>query len=99
MNPEAARNVGLEGTIAHGMLSMAFLGQLVTDWLATQPARGGWVKRLRVRFQAMVRPGDTLTCSGALGASEGAEQHIELWINNQRGERVTTGSADVVFAR
>jgi acyl dehydratase len=99
LNPEAARNVGLEGTIAHGMLSMAFLGQLVTNWLATQPARGGWVKRLRVRFQAMVRPGDTLTCSGALGASEGAEQHIELWINNQRNERVTTGSADVVFAQ
>jgi len=99
LNPEAARNVGLEGTIAHGMLSMAFLGQLLTDWLTTQAGRGGWVRRLRVRFQAMVRPGDTLTCSGALGASEQGQQRIELWINNQRGERVTTGDADVAFAR
>lgn len=99
LNPEVARSVGLEGAIAHGMLSMAFLGQVVTDWLATQPTRGGWVKRLRVRFQAMVRPGDTLTCSGALGDTEEGLQHLELWINNQRGERVTTGSADVAFAR
>lgn len=99
LNPEVARSVGLEGTIAHGMLSMAFLGQTVTDWLSSQTERGAWVKRLRVRFQAMVVPGDTLTCSGALGAEEQGQRHIELWINNQRGERVTTGSADVVFAR
>lgn len=94
-----ARSVGLEGTIAHGMLSMAFLGQTLTDWLSAQPTRGGWVKRLRVRFQAMVRPGDTLTCGGALSVSDHSQQTVDLWINNQRGERVTTGDADVIFAR
>jgi acyl dehydratase len=99
LDPAIARSVGLEGTIAHGMLSMAFLGQLVTGWLATQPSRGGWGKRLRVRFQAMVRPGDTLTCAGALGATEQGQQRIELWINNQRGERVTTGDAGTAFTR
>ena len=99
LDPAVARSVGLEGTIAHGMLSMAFLGQLLTSWLSSQPARGDWVKRLRVRFQAMVRPGDTLTCSGALGATDQGQQRVEVWINNQRGERVTTGDADVVFAR
>lgn len=99
IDPATARSVGLEGTIAHGMLSMAFLGQSLTDWLSTQTGRDGWVKRLRVRFQAMVRPGDTLTCGGALGAAEQGQQRVELWINNQRGERVTTGDADVAFAR
>jgi acyl dehydratase len=99
LDPAAARSVGLEGTIAHGMLSMAFLGQLLTNWLATQPERGGWVTRLRVRFQAMVRPGDTITCSGALGPVTDGVQRLDLWINNQRGERVITGDADVTFAR
>lgn len=99
IDPDVARSVGLEGTIAHGMLSMAFLGQALTDWLAAQPNRAGWVKRLRVRFQAMVRPGDTLTCGGALAASGPDQQGIDLWINNQKGERVTTGDADVVFGR
>ncbi|MFI5272166.1 MAG: MaoC family dehydratase N-terminal domain-containing protein [Ktedonobacterales bacterium] len=97
INPEAARVVGLDGTIAHGMLSMAFLGQLLTDWLATQPRRDGWVSRLRVRFQGMVRPGDTLSCHGVLGEREGTQQHLSVWIDNQRGERVVTGDTDVTL--
>jgi acyl dehydratase len=98
LDPVVARSVGLDGTIAHGMLSMAFLGQLLTDWLATQPERGGWVTRLRVRFQGMVSPGDSITCAGALGPVTENLQRLELWINNQRGERVTTGDADLTFA-
>jgi acyl dehydratase len=100
INAEAARAVGLDGTIAHGMLSMAFLGQLVTDWLGSLRGQEGWVSRLRVRFQAMVMPGDTLTCHGALvkGAPEG-RQLIEVWAQNQRDERVTTGEAEAVVAR
>jgi acyl dehydratase len=99
INPEVARSVGLDGTIAHGMLSMAFAGQVLTDWLAVSPGHGR-LGRLRVRFQAMVRPGDTLTCRGVLRASEASEegkpQLADLWIENQRGERVLTGDADIV---
>lgn len=96
LDPAAARAVGLEGTIAHGMLSMAFAGQLITDWLTPQPKPGGALGRLRVRFQAMVRPGDTLTCRGVLGTRVGERRRIELWIDNQHGERVTTGDADIL---
>lgn len=100
IDPEAARAVGLEGTIAHGMLSMAFLGQLVTDWSrdlsAAAPGSSGWLARLQVRFQAMVRPEDTLTCRGVLVAgSEAGRQSLQLWAENQRGERVTSGEAEV----
>jgi acyl dehydratase len=96
VNPDAARAVGLDGTIAHGMLSMAFLGQLVTDWLAALPSSGGWLARLHVRFQAMVRPGDALTCHGVLIAgSEAGRQSLQLWAENQHGERVTSGDAEV----
>jgi acyl dehydratase len=94
VNAEAARAVGLDSTIAHGMLSMAFLGQLMTDWLASQ-APGRPLARLRVRFQAMVRPGDTLSCNGLLVARDGDRQRCELWIDNTRGERVVSGEADV----
>jgi acyl dehydratase len=97
INPTAARAVGLEGTIAHGMLSMAFLGQLLTDWTSAGGMAGAWVARLRVRFQAMVRPGDTLTCRGVLGACANDRQRVELWIDNERSERVITGDADVAL--
>jgi acyl dehydratase len=97
VNPEVAKAVGLDGTIAHGMLSMAFAGQLLTSWLSGLQERGGWISRLRVRFQAMVRPGDTLTCFGDPGARSDHQQPVELWIENQRDERVITGDAQVTF--
>jgi acyl dehydratase len=77
------------------MLSMGFLGQLLTNWVTAQPS-GGWVARLRVRFQAMVFPGDTLYCRGALRERQDERQRLELWIDNQRGERVITGDAEIV---
>lgn len=94
----AARAVGLDGTIAHGMLSMAFAGQQLTDWLVTQPQRGGWVQRLQVRFQAMVKPGDTVTSHAVLQTREGDRQRLGLWMDNERGEQVLSGLADVVLA-
>lgn len=97
INPEAARAVGLDGTIAHGMLSMAFAGQMLTNWATARAEDSGWVARLKVRFQAMVRPGDTLTCHGVLGQREGERQRVEVWIDNQHGERIVTGDADVAL--
>jgi acyl dehydratase len=98
INPSAARAVGLDGTIAHGMLSMAFVGQMLTDWATATSDHAGWVARLRVRFQAMVRPGDTLTCHGVLGQRANDRQRLDVWIDNQAGERVLTGDADVVLS-
>ncbi|HEV8193871.1 MAG TPA: MaoC family dehydratase N-terminal domain-containing protein [Ktedonobacterales bacterium] len=98
VNPEVARAVGLEGTIAHGMLSMAFLGQLLTDWLVNSAPKGSWLARLKVRFQGMVRPGDTLTCHGVLAQSADGKQSANVWIDNQRGERVITGDADLALS-
>ena len=96
VNPDVARSVGLDGTIAHGMLSMAFAGQALTDWLSAGPGRGR-LGRLRVRFQAMVRPGDMLTCRGVLRtAAQDKPRQADVWIENQRGERVLTGDADIV---
>jgi len=94
---ETARRVGLDGVIAHGMLSMAFLGQYLS-WL-TGPES---VRRLTVRFIEMVRPGDVLTCRGRVKAKEldvdGQRVTLELWTENQRAQPVTTGEAEVVIA-
>jgi len=93
---ETARRVGLDGVIAHGMLSMAFLGQYLC-WL-TGPES---ISRLSVRFVEMVRPGDVLTCRGRVKALErepgGQRMALELWAENQKAERVTMGDAEVVI--
>jgi acyl dehydratase len=91
---ETARSVGLDGVIAHGMVSMAFLGEYLC-WLAGPES----VRRLSVRFSEMVRPGDTLTCRGRVKerttGSGGTRLELEVWAENQRAERVTVGDAEV----
>src|SRR5256885_4108312 len=99
LDEEAAHRVGLDSVIAHGMLSMAFLGQFVTHHLAGIP--GAHLARLKVRFVHMVRLGDTLTCLGTIKAraptGDGHESiAIECWAQNQKGEKVTVGEAVVV---
>src|SRR2546421_8947200 len=45
---DVARSVGLDDVFAHGMLSMAYLGRLLTGWVpqerlrSWQPAAGPW---------------------------------------------------------
>ncbi|HEX4716443.1 MAG TPA: MaoC/PaaZ C-terminal domain-containing protein [Ktedonobacteraceae bacterium] len=101
LDPAAARSVGLDGVIAHGMLSMAFLGQFVNQQIADEP--GARVERLKVRYTGMVRLGDTLSCLGKVTArAEGATETaitLECWAQNQRGEQVTMGEAVVHVPR
>jgi acyl dehydratase len=87
---ETARDMGLGGVIAHGMLSMGFLGEY-----AAAVAGPEKVMRLKVRFAAMVRLGDVLTCRGRVKEVEDGRATIELWAENEQGDRVTTGEAEV----
>lgn len=91
---ETAQRMGLGGVIAHGMLSMGFLGQYVAGLAGPQR-----VRRLKVRFAAMVRPGDVLTCRGVVKevvpGDGGGRARLDVWAENQRGEKVTGGEAEV----
>ncbi|HUZ90031.1 MAG TPA: MaoC/PaaZ C-terminal domain-containing protein [Candidatus Acidoferrales bacterium] len=72
-----ARRVGLPGVIAHGMLQMGLAARVVGG--------GARLRRLSVRFAAMVQPGDTITFSAA---SEG--ERIPIGAHNQSGQPVLT---------
>jgi acyl dehydratase len=91
-----ARSAGLPGVIAHGMLTMAFANQMVTDWLGDRAL----LKRLQGRFAGMVLPGDEVTCSGSVASKNGETRRvvINLVVTNQRGERVLNkGVAEAEF--
>jgi acyl dehydratase len=93
---EFARAAGMGGVFAHGMLSMGFVAQSLTDW-----AGAGTVRKLGVRFAGLVRLKDTVTCRGRVTAvtrRDGAGLvDLELWAENQRGEKVVTGKATVAL--
>lgn len=95
LDEEAARRVGLDGVIAHGMLSMAFLGQFAEQQIADTP--GAFVAQLKVRFSGMVHLDDVLTCLGTVTANAESDGQrtvtIECWAQNQKGEKVTSGEA------
>ncbi|HLI05832.1 MAG TPA: MaoC/PaaZ C-terminal domain-containing protein [Ktedonobacteraceae bacterium] len=93
LDEEVARRVGLGGVIAHGMLSMAFLGQFLEQQIAGIP--GAFIAQINVRFVNMVRLGDTITCEGVVQERTGDDDRevitVECWAQNQRGEKVTIG--------
>jgi len=93
---EFARAAGMGGVFAHGMLSMGFVAQALTDW-----AGAGTVRKLGVRFAALVRLKDVVTCRGRVLAKASREGthliDLEVWAENQRGEKVVTGTATVAL--
>jgi len=91
-----ARSAGLPGVIAHGMLTMAFANQMVTDWLGNRSL----LKSLHGRFAGMVVPGDDVTCSGTVASKDDGARRvvINLVVTNQRGEKVfNKGVAEAEF--
>ena len=61
---EFARAAGMGDIFGHGMLSMGFVAQAVTDW-----SGAGTVRKIGVRFTALVRLKDIVTCKGRVLAS------------------------------
>jgi acyl dehydratase len=93
---EFARAAGMGGVFAHGMLSMGFVAQAVTDW-----AGAGRVRKIGVRFASLVRLKDTVTCRGRVvttSSKDGANLvELDVWAENQKGEKVVTGKATVAL--
>ena len=83
-----ARSQGLPGPVVDGQMLGAFLAQLVQDWAGPQT----FLQTLNFQNRGMVLPGDTLTCGGSISDIRQEDRRnlvdCDLWIDNQRGERV-----------
>ena len=96
IDEEFARKTPFGGTIAHGMLVLAYVSETMAaafgrDWLA-----GG---RLKMRFRAPARPGDTLTVRAEprrdRQADGGRVLEYAIECSNQNGETLISGTAEV----
>jgi acyl dehydratase len=89
---EIARAVGLPGVIAHGMYSMAVAARMVSGW-AGDPAA---IKRLKVRFSAMIEPGQTLTAKGEVAEVDNGRVLVRFHAEDEKGEKVLSkGEAEL----
>lgn len=80
------------GTIAHGMLVLALIGETMfaargAAWLSTG--------KLKVRFKAPTRPGDTVTASAELTKQLDSVSEYAVRCTNQRDEVLIEGRATV----
>ena len=84
-----AREVaGYPGVFAHGMLTMAMTGRVVTDWFGVES-----LLAYGARFVAQVWPGDRLTATATVTAVDDGVAEVSLSTVNQNGDVVLTGTA------
>ena len=89
-DPEFAARTQFGGTIAHGMLVLAYLSEMMTAAFGRAWLSGG---RLKIRFKAPARPGDTVTASGRVERVEDGRAICAVECRNQDGAVLVSGEA------
>ena len=94
VDTDFAKSAGMPDVFAHGMLSAAWLGRLLTAWVPQTSIRS-----LDIRFTAITHVGETITCTGEV--TEKYEQagqrfaRVKLQTANQDGIVKLSGEAVV----
>jgi hypothetical protein len=89
---EAARKAGFQAPIAGGEQTYAVMANFILDLFGIGFLCGG---RLEAALVKPVFYGDTLTMHARVVDAGSPHLHLEVWTENQRGERVLTGTARV----
>ncbi len=96
IDEEFAKKTPLGGTIAHGMLILAYISQMMTAAFGRNWLVGG---KLNVRFRAPARPGDIITVGGKIRSIEKDQGQTsiscDVLCQNQNGEPIITGETKV----
>lgn len=97
-DPDAARAVGLPGTIIPGPLKLSLVAETVRAWVEPH----GSLVSVRAAHRRPDTPGRLLRLCGVVSGVEhrpaGRRLSCDLWIENALGERSTVGAAVVQMA-
>ncbi len=96
IDTDYARKAGMPDVFAHGMLSMAYLGRLLTLWVDQRQLR-----EFSVRFVGITHLGHRITCTGRVVEKQevNGEKRLKLEIQtaNQYGKSKILGDAVVAL--
>jgi len=91
-----ARSAGLPAAIAAGVQFMSYIFELLYREYGFESVPG---TALDVRIRTPVFAGDTVTArgriTGARDVGDGERVSLDVWCENQRGEQVIAGTAEV----
>lgn len=96
VDSDFAGRAGMPDVFAHGMLSMAYLGRLLTNWVPQDAIRD-----FSVRFAAITHVGDAITCTGVVTEKDEAAGTVRIALStcNQQGDIKLTGEALIAPGR
>lgn len=96
LDVDFARHAGMSDVFAQGMLGMAWLARLLTDW-----APQAQLRRFDVRFQGITHLGNAIRCTGRVVEKLKVEgercARIEIAATNQYGGTKIAGEALVAL--
>jgi acyl dehydratase len=92
-----ALSMGLPGIIVHGRLALAFLGEMVTDWIGER----GELLKLGGSYRGMNNVHEDLFCKGKVTKkyTENGKNcvRLEIWVENPQGDKTVTGNAVIAL--
>jgi acyl dehydratase len=95
IDSDFAKAAGHPDVFMHGMLGVAYLARMLTQWIPQEQLRD-----IQVRFSAITYPGEALTAVGVVAevAPDGMTT-IDLTLCNAKGEVKISGRATVALPR
>ena len=92
IDSDFAKKAGMPDVFAHGMLSMAYLGRMLTNW---QPQ--AQLRQFSSRFAALTQLQDVITCSGQvvelIERDDETLAHCAIQAAKASGEQTLIGEA------
>lgn len=85
---DVAQAAGMQDVFAHGMLSAAYLGRMLTEWFPQHLLRS-----LSTRFVAITPIHAQPTCRGTITGAEDGVMTVELAVTLADGTVTLTGTA------
>ena len=96
---EWAKKKGFPAPLAQGMMSTAYVSEMMTRFVGAGFVRGG---TMSMAFVKPVYAGDRLTVHGVVrdkrAESGGTRVVVEVWCENQHGEKTAVGTASGLIA-
>ena len=80
-----------ERPVNQGGLNVGYVIGAVSDWAGSSAA----IREVRVRFHGTVLAGDTVTAGGEVDEVRGGLAHLRVWLRDEHGTDLLTGTATV----
>ena len=95
VDSDFARSAGMPDVFAHGMLSMAWLARVLTNWVPQSAIRD-----YSVRFAAITQVAETITCTGVVTEKFelDGERRVRLSLTTANAQGQVKLSGDAVVA-